>query len=100
MIGFKVTYTGKAEFVNKNQENINLFMSDFIELPNNDFRYTAYRLADGKTFVHLSHYKNEAVQKQLLVTPSFQEQRDESGLEMLPQIEVMHPVASVTDIFK
>jgi hypothetical protein len=102
MIVVKVTYTVKSEFVQQNHENINRFMVDFKKMDSNDFRYTSYLYGDGKTFVHLSHYKNKEIQKRLLQVPSFlsfQKQRDDSGLEGSPQIEVMHVVASSQDIF-
>lgn len=102
MIIVKVTYTVKPDFVQKNQENINLFMVDFKKLNTNNFQYVSYLCGDGKTFVHLSHYKNEEIQKLLLQVPSFlffQKHRDDSGLEVLPQIEVMQLVASSQDLF-
>ena len=97
MIIVKVAYTVKPEFVQKNKENINIFMADFKKLDNKEFRYTAYLSGDGKTFVHLSHYNNEFIQKQLLDVPSFkafQQQRDESGLEGAPDIEVLQMVGT------
>ncbi len=96
MIIVKVTYTVKPEFVQKNHENIKIFMNDFKNVDGNQFRYNAYLCNDGKTFVHLSHYQNETIQKTLLEVPSFksfQEQRDASGLEGSPEIVVMEPVA-------
>lgn len=102
MIIVKVTYVVKPDFVQKNHENINLFMVDFIKMNTNEFRYFSYVCKDGKTFVHISHYKNEDIQKRLLQVPSFlsfQKQRDDSGLESSPQIEVMQVVASSQDIF-
>lgn len=101
MITVKVTYTVKPDFVQKNRENIQLFMVDFKKMNSDDFRYVSYLCSDGKTFVHLSHYKNEEIQKTVLQTSSFlsfQKQRDDSGLEGSPEIEVMtivemaHPV--------
>ena len=102
MISVKVTYTVKSEFVLKNQENINSFMEDFRKLNSNDFRYIAYVGDDGKTFIHLSMYKNEEIQKQVLDIESFklfQQQRDESGLEGSHNVEMMKLVASSFDIF-
>lgn len=96
MIIVKVSYTVKPEFVQKNQENIKLFMNDFKNLNSVEFRYNAYLCTDGKTFVHLSHYQNEKIQRTLLEVPSFksfQEQRDASGLENSPEIVIMEPVA-------
>lgn len=102
MIIAKVTYTVKPDFVNKNKESIKSFMEDFQKLNTNDFRYTIYSCEDGKTFVHLSHYKNEGIQKQLLEVPSFlsfQKQRDESTLEFVPTIETIRLVSSSINIF-
>src|SRR5688572_21435890 len=47
MIIVKVTYTVKQEFVQKNQENIKLFMNDFKNLNSTEFRYNAYLCNDG-----------------------------------------------------
>jgi len=63
MITVKVTYTVKPDFVQENQGNINLFMIDFKKMKEIQFRYNVYLLEDGKTFFHLSHFKNEDVQK-------------------------------------
>ena len=102
MITVKVTYTVKPGFSRKNQKNINLFMADFKKMNSNEFRYTAYLDNDGKTFIHLSMYQNEEIQKQLLDTASFksfQKQRDESGLEGQPKIEMMKLIDSSHSIF-
>jgi quinol monooxygenase YgiN len=102
MIAVKVTYTVKPEFVAQNKLNINTFMADFRKMNNNDFRYNAYMSNDGVTFVHISHYKNEEIQKQLLNTPSFlefQKQRDDSGLNGTHQVDVMELAAAAHEIF-
>ena len=102
MITVKVTYTVKPEFVAHNKENINVFMADFRAMNNNDFRYNVYLGNDGVTFIHMSHYKNEDIQKQLLNTPSFQEfqrQRDESGLNGSHQVDVMELTEVSHEIF-
>ncbi len=102
MIAVKVTYTVKPEFVAQNKQNINAFMADFREMDSDDFRYNAYVSNDGVTFVHMSHYKNEEIQKLLLNTPSFlefQKQRDESGLDDSHQVDVMELAGASHDIF-
>jgi hypothetical protein len=102
MIIVKVTYTVKPEFVQKNLENIELFMVDFKAMNTSEFRYVSYLCADGRTFVHLSHYENPEIQQRLLETPSFlsfQQQRDNSGLERSPQIDIMHVVETSHPIF-
>jgi hypothetical protein len=72
------------------------------EINNPDLRYAAYLGNDGKTFMHFALYENDDVQKMLLQLPSFisfQQQRDESGLEVEPKIEMMSLVASSFPIF-
>ena len=100
MIIVKVSYTVQSAFAQKNQENINRFMLDFKRLTTNEFRYVSYLCEDGRTFVHLSHFKNEEIQHQLLQVPSFKEfqlQRDQR-LEMQPKIEYLSAVASSEDL--
>ena len=102
MITVKVTYTVKPGFVQKNQENINSFMLDFKKMKHIQFRYNVYLLEDGKTFLHLSHFQNEDVQKQVLAVPSFklfQEKRDESGIENSHKVEIMKLIDFSSDIF-
>jgi len=97
----KVTYTVKPEFILKNQENIDSFMKDFREINPADFRYAVYLLGDGKTFMHLSTYANDEIQKQVLAIESFtkfQRQRDESGLQGSHKVEELKLVASSHDI--
>jgi hypothetical protein len=98
----KVTYTVKPEFVPKNLENINSFMKDFRKITSMGFRYTVYQCEDGKTFMHLSGYANDEIQKQVLAVESFksfQRQRDESGLEGSHKIEELKFVASSHEVF-
>ena len=71
MIVVKVTYTVNADFVHKNQENINEFIKNFKNIKSNDFRYIVYKGDDKKTFTHISMYQNEAIQKELLAVQSF-----------------------------
>lgn len=101
MIIVKVSYTVKAEYIQQNRENINLMMADFQKMSSNDFRYHVYLMDDGKTFVHLSHFKDQDVQKKVLAVPSFlafQKQRDESGLDNTHKVEELSFVAASTDI--
>ncbi|NSL89272.1 hypothetical protein ECE50_020695 [Chitinophaga sp. Mgbs1] len=102
MIIVKVTYTVKASFARQNQQNIDAALQEVRALNNPDIRYSALIGEDGKTFTHLAIFKNATAQQLLLNLPvfkSFQQQRDDSGLETAPQIEVMQLASSSYDIF-
>lgn len=102
MIIVKVTYTVNPDFANKNQENINEFLKDFKKIKSNDFRYIVYIGDDKKTFTHISMYQNEAIQKELLAVQSFksfQQQRNNSSLEISENIEMMELAGTSYDIF-
>lgn len=101
MIIAKVTYTVNPEFVRENQQNINLFMADFKQMKDIHFRYNAYLLEDGKTFLHLAHFQNEDVQKQILAVPSFklfQKKRDESGIDNSHKVEMITLIDASSDV--
>lgn len=98
MITVKVTYTVKPAFVSQNLENINTFMQDFRTM-GSDFQYSVY--TNENTFIHLSHYKNEEIQTAVLNVPAFkafQQQRDDSGLEITPQIEILTLAAGTREL--
>ena len=102
MIVVKVTYTVNADFVHKNQENINEFIKNFKNIKSNDFRYIVYKGGDKKTFTHISMYQNEAIQKELLAVQSFksfQQQRNNSGLEIPENIEMIELAGASYDIY-
>jgi hypothetical protein len=102
MIIVKVTYTVIPAFVNKNQENINLFLKDFKKLNSNEFRYTVYLGDNKKTFTHISMYQNKEIQTKLLAVESFksfQQQRTDSGLEVAEKIEMMELAGASYGIF-
>lgn len=98
MKSVKVTYTVKPSFVEQNKTNINVFINELKDSGNADVRYSIYLGEDGRTFTHISLYSSEAAQEQFLDMESFkafQQQRDESGLETEPSIEVLNFVAGV-----
>ena len=100
MINVIVSYTVDKNFVNLNQKNIDLFLKDFEQLDQNQFSYRVLLKEDGETFVHISKYANENIQKQLLNVPSFlefQKQRDESRENIDQEIEVLTFVGSSGD---
>lgn len=102
MKAVKVTYTVKAGFVPKNLENVNQFVNDLKKLNHPGIRYSVFLGEDGKTFVHLAIFDNDASQQELFKLESFQSfqrQRDESGLEIPPAIEELQYAASSFSVF-
>jgi hypothetical protein len=98
----KVTYTVQPAFASENQKNVKVFINDLGKIANPSLRYLAFLSKDGKTFNHFALYENDEAQKELFDLPSFQsfqKKRDESGLEVAPQIEELELVASSFDIF-
>ncbi|NDI97802.1 hypothetical protein GWA97_01760 [Flavobacterium sp. LaA7.5] len=101
MIVYKVTYTMPDDFISQNQENIRAFMNDFKRIDASLFQYNVYQSSNRKTFIHLSHFNDEKIQKAVLSVSSFvsfQEKRDAGGLESAPLIEVLHFMESSKDI--
>jgi quinol monooxygenase YgiN len=96
MIAIKVTYTINEDYVDANKEKIQIFLDAFEKLDNKQFMYAIYQVNGSNTFIHMSQYKNEAIQKELLNIPSFlefQKQRDlnlitEPTIESLTQIGI------------
>jgi hypothetical protein len=102
MKAVKVTYTVKREFAEKNNQNIKTFLEEVKAIGDNDMRYHVFLAEDGKTFSHLSIYNNDESQKRFLALKtflSFQQQRDESGLESEPRVEVLNLLHTSHTIF-
>jgi len=100
-IAVKVSYTIEDDYVADNKKNIAAFLEAFKKLDNNAFLYSVYVLADGKTFVHISQYRDEKIQQQLLKEPAFllfQQNRDKH-LASQPTIEVLAPVGASKPVF-
>ena len=101
MISVKVTYTVKPHFVEQNKANIRTFLEDFKKLNPSDFKYEVFVCDDGITFLHLSSYKSEAIQSQVLNVSSFknfQKERDESGLNDSHKFELLEHIGSSFNI--
>lgn len=97
MISVEVCYTVKPGFVAQNKRNISAFLADFRQLVTLNFLYQVYVKEDGLTFMHLSMYENKEVQQQVLQVPSFlnfQRERDESGLDVAPQLKELTLIGS------
>jgi quinol monooxygenase YgiN len=96
MIAVKVAYTVDEQFVNRNIEMIQSFLTDFKALDSTQFDYSVFQSKDNITFTHVSKYANKEVQSKLLGTPSFlhfQEQRDKH-LTSEPRIEILNFIGS------
>lgn len=92
MINVIVSYTVPTAFVEENKQNISAFLKDFEQLDQSRFSYRILQKNDGNTFVHISKYADEKMQKELLKVPSFlnfQKQRDESCTDIEQKIEVL-----------
>lgn len=101
MIIVKVTYTVNEDYVERNQELIQAFLTDFKKLDHIKFLYSIFQSEDGKTFIHTSQYKNKEIQQVLLNTPSFlhfQQERDKN-LTSEPTIEFLNYVGASKDVF-
>lgn len=100
-IAVKVSYTIADDYVADNKKNIAAFLEAFKKLDSKAFLYSVYVLADGKTFVHISQYRDEKIQQQLLKEPaflSFQQNRDKH-LASQPAIEVLTPLGASKSVF-
>lgn len=101
MIAVKVTYSVNDAYINTNKELIQKFLTDFRKLDSSQFLYTVFQTKDGKNFIHISQYKNEAIQQVLLNTPSFvyfQQQRD-NNLASEPTIEMLNHIGASKEVF-
>lgn len=79
MIHVIVTYTIDPDFVEKNKQNIALFLTDFKRLYTSKFRYSVFTDSEGNVFTHLSEHADVTIQQELMNTPSFlrfQQERD------------------------
>lgn len=97
MINVIVSYRVQAGFVEENKSNIADFLADFRKLDNNKFSYRVFLKDDGVTFIHISNYADENIQKEILNTPSFlafQKKRDNSGLNDSHKVEVLQFIGS------
>lgn len=97
MIHVIVSYRVKPQFVRQNIANIAKFLKNLQDFDQSQFKYTVLLHADGQTFTHISHYEDVAMQEQILNDPSFlnfQKQRDDSGLEESPKVQVLEYIGS------
>lgn len=101
MITIKVTYTIKEDYIDTNKEKIQIFLDEFKELDNNQFVYTIFQVNGSNTFIHMSQYKNEVIQKELLNMPSFLEFQKQRDLHLIsaPTIESLTQIGISKNIW-
>ena len=98
----RVHYTTRAEYAATNQANINGIVNELRQINHPGIKYSCYVLPDGKTFMHLDHFENEAAHEFLTSLPSFKKFADElhaSSLEVEPKLEILNLVAATDDFF-
>ena len=98
----KVTYTAKADYVQKNQENIKKVMADLRELNHPGIRYGTYLGEDGRSFMHFAVFEQHEFQQVLFdleAFKTFQQELRANGLETPPKTEVMQLVGSSYELF-
>jgi hypothetical protein len=102
MKAVKVQYTVKASYAATNKANIQKVMADLRALHNPGIRYSAFVLDDGKTFVHIALYPDQATADIVANLPAFQDFRGQlqgSQPEAPPQAEDLTFVGSAFEIF-
>ena len=102
MKAVKVQYTVQAEYADTNKRNIRKVMADLKEIANPGIKYSAFLLDDGKTFVHLGIYSDQAALDLVNNLPSFQFFRDQlktSEPEEPPKGDDLNLVGSSYEIF-
>jgi hypothetical protein len=98
----RVQYTTTPEYAPVNQENIRQVVNELKTLDHPGIKYSAYLLADGKTFMHFDQFENDDAHQVLTALDSFKKFSDElwaSGLENEPQLELPSLVASTERFF-
>ncbi len=77
-------------------------MNDLSAINDPGVKYGAYVLEDGKTFMHFTHFENEAAFKLLMELPAFihfQTELKASGLEIPPKTEPLSLVGTSYNVF-
>ena len=102
MEAVKVQYTVRAEFAEMNKSNFQQVMSELRSLNNPGIKYSAFVLADGKTFVHFGMYadaESKSIVVELYSVKKFPQGLQESQPEDPPKAEDLSLVASAYDEF-
>ena len=98
----RVQYTTKQEYAATNQENIRQVVDELKKLNHPGIKYSAYCLADGKTFMHFDQFENEEAHLLLQSLESFKKFATAlwaSNLEAEPKLDLLSMVSSTEDFF-
>ena len=98
----KVQYTAKADYAEKNRENISRVMDELRGLNTPGIKYSVFVNEDGRSFVHLAIFNTEEDQKIHSGLESFKNFTTElkaNGLETLPKSEILSLAGSSYDFF-
>ena len=99
----RVIYTTMPEYVATNQQNITNITKELRELNHPGIKYSTFLLPDGKTFMHLDHFENEAAHELLTSLESFKKfatELEANGLEVEPKLELLSLVAGTEDFWE
>jgi hypothetical protein len=102
MKAVKVVYTVKAEYAEKNAENINGVMNELRRIDHPGLKYSAFRMEDKKSFVHFVLVNDEEAEKMLTNLDSFKKFQAElkaSRPEVPPGVEPLLLVGCSYDLF-
>jgi quinol monooxygenase YgiN len=98
----RVQYTTRPEYAATNKQNIKQIVDELKQLNHPGIKYSAYVLADGKTFMHFDQFENEAAHELLTSLESFKKFSAElwaSSLEVEPKLELPALVESTEAFF-
>ena len=97
MKAVKVQYTVRAEFVERNKENIRSVMDVLRANPIDGLKYAAFMLDDGQSFVHINMARDADTLSRftgLAEFKAFQAALKESDPVSPPAAETLHLVAA------
>jgi quinol monooxygenase YgiN len=96
----RVQYTTTESYASTNKKNIGELVEELRKINHPGIKYSAYVLEDGKTFMHLDHFANEAAHEFLQDLPSFKKFASElwnSGLEVKPKLDLLSVAGSTLE---
>ena len=101
MKAIRVQYSVRPEFAAQNRKNIAAVMAEMRSLGDSGCRYTSYAFPDGKTFMHLVHYRAPAAEDLPGRLPSFKQFQKElkENLEVPPKAETIEVAGSSFELF-